>query len=193
MILEHAPVGVTEQKKLKGGETITITKVRGPEIAETIDPVALHEACHTLAALVLGIPVHRVSTVPGPGYLGVTELGAFNPVVAAAAAAWGCDGAGDEDSPGSDIWQIKHSGEGISSALSRARHILDARRIELYTIASAIQRSRTISGSEAAHAKREAEHGTLLEVRLRRADGRETTVRRTVRPHEPIPPIELAL
>lgn len=157
-----------ERRRLVNGLDIEVRAANdnGFEIDESIDKhdTAYHEACHALVALILGIAVIEVTNRPGPGYAGATWVAYFNAVVAAAAEAMGCDGTGSEDHPGSDIHQIKESGQSVSWAVSEARRLLEGRERELLAIATIIKKRRTISGGEVHEAKKKAEEEPIFEI-----------------------------
>jgi hypothetical protein len=71
---EHARPGrpYIPSPESSGPDQIDYTDIPLPTERQRAGTTALHESHHVLIASSLGIPVDRVSIIPGPGYLGVT-------------------------------------------------------------------------------------------------------------------------
>src|SRR5438309_2024694 len=57
---------------------------------------SIHETRHGVAGIKNGSYVRRMSIIPGPGYLGITELDRFDAIAFMAPHAAGCDGTGHD-------------------------------------------------------------------------------------------------
>ena len=77
---------------------------------------ARHEARHAVAAEANGTRVVFASIIPGPGYLGITQLSAFDAIAAAAPHAHGDSGTGH------DVSIIEHAGESVGAAGAAAKN-----------------------------------------------------------------------
>lgn len=154
-----------------GGAAVSVARTKGPVI-ETHDQTAYHEACHALAAMILGITVHEATNIPGPGYGGYTSVARYDTTVAAAAEAMGCDGTGH------DMWTVAMHGEDPSDAVASARALLSGRKNDLLAIATAIEQNGVATGSQMAeHHERLARD--LVSVTVTAPDGTTTTEYRT--------------
>lgn len=170
-----------KEKRLINGLSVEMRVVDGFESDPFINDTAHHEACHILAAFLMGVTVHGATDKPGEGYSGATFLGSFNAIVAAAAEAMGCDGTGH------DLWQIEAMGENPKTAVSSARSLLSERIQELLAIATILRKRRNISGEEAREAKDKAGEEPLLEITVTNPKtGAQRKERRGANDNEPI-------
>ena len=102
-----------------------------------------HEAAHTVAAILTGSNVRRASRIPGPDYLGITELDGFNGVAFMAAHALGYGGTGY------DRMVVVQMGHDPNLLADVARGVLAGYEEEISAVASLIEARGTISGGEA--------------------------------------------
>jgi hypothetical protein len=128
---------------LSDGTRITAEPISNFRINRNPSEVALHEAYHVLAAILQGVGVKRATVVPEGDALGVTEVTQFDPVVAAAAHAFGCDGCGH------DLTLVMLSGHDVGSSASAARSLLSGYEDEIFAIATLLDERKSVDGSEA--------------------------------------------
>ncbi len=149
MGFERVNLGLQEAETstVVAGAEVVVRRLEGSVVDMSVNPVAFHEACHALAAMLLNITVFSATDVPSSDYLGATFLGEYNPTVAAAAEAMGCAGTGH------DLWSIWVMGYDPSTEISNARALLSGHEDELNAVATAIQNSGSASGGEMAAAE----------------------------------------
>lgn len=135
---------------------------------------AIHEAKHAVAAVVNGTPVKEVTIIPGPGYLGLTELGRPDPIAAAAPYATGSKG-GEYD-----VSVIPLMGGDVNSASSAGRSIIYGNPEAVEEVASVVEERKTITGYEVKQAmnrvgnkRKEGEKATVF---IKNPDGREQRI-----------------
>lgn len=134
---------------------------------------ALHEATHTVPALVNGTPVEEVSIVPGPGYLGITKLGRPDPIAALAPHSTGHNGTGH------DVFIASLMVNDIGPASNVAKSIAQSRQKEIAAVASLLEEKGTITGYEAKEAmdsvdrKKEENKATVF---IKSPDGSEKRI-----------------
>jgi hypothetical protein len=104
--------------------------------------VATHEARHAVAAVANGTEVRSATIVPGPGYLGLTELSRPDPISAAAPHATGSNGTGH------DVFIIGLMGYDVSTASNVARGIIANNHKEVAAVAALLEEKRTVTGHE---------------------------------------------
>lgn len=168
---------------------------------ENISPgsTANHEADHAGVALFRRVPIKLVTRKSGPGYLGKTEVGFYDPVVFAAAEADGCDGTGH------DMKVIALFGDSPSLAVMTARSYIIGKKRALHGIACAIEVNGTISGAEVEQAAYDGENPQAATVIInplgekiahftsRTKDGKEVSVPSNILQLLPGPNNEFAL
>lgn len=176
MSLERVHLGLNEAETVRtvGDISVSVERVEGVVAEQVIGHTAYHEACHALAALLLGMDLIEASDVPGPGYGGYTLTGDFHPTMAAAAEAMGCDGTSH------DLWQIAARGYDPGAAVADAQALLWGREEELRALATEIQTERTATGYELSDAKERVTED-VVEVTCTDAEGREVVERKTLR------------
>jgi hypothetical protein len=176
MGLERVHLGLNEAEAVRtvGDMSVSVVRVEGAVVEHAIGSTAYHEACHALAALLLGMDLIEASDVPGPGYGGYTLTGEFHPTMAAAAEAMGCDGTSH------DLWQIAARGYSPDVAVAHAQALLWGREEELRALATEIQTERTATGTDLADAKGRVTED-VVEVTYTDAEGREVVERKTLR------------
>lgn len=169
MSLEKVGLTLTEAEKTAEiqGREVRVRRTEGSVTDWSVNSTAYHEACHTVAALLLGITVHKATDVPSAEYGGATWVDRYDPLVTAAAEARGCDGTGH------DMWTIAAMGDSPSSAVSGARALLSGQDSALKAVATAIQRAGTASGTELAHAQTRTERDRV-EVEIETSRGTRT-------------------
>lgn len=169
MSLEKVDLTLTEAEKTAevGGVEVRVRRTEGSVTDWTVNSTAYHEACHAVAALLLGITVHKATDIPSAEYGGATWVDRYDPLVTAAAEARGCDGTGH------DMWTIAMMGDSPSSAVSGARALLSGQDSALKAVATAIQRAGTASGTTLAHAQTRTERDHV-EVEIETSRGTRT-------------------
>jgi hypothetical protein len=123
---------------------------------------AYHEAEH---AVIEPHHVKKVSIVPGPGYLGITEMTSMSAVVALGPKSRGRGGTGWDEHIAEQI--------GSSGAESAARAILSGLEDEIEEVAYALEEKKTLSGSELIEVMRSVDEGRDYEVFVKTPDGKE--------------------
>lgn len=110
-----------------------------------------HEAEHAVVGVVDGAFVELVTSIPGPGYKGLTRLDRFDAPAAAAPHSQGRDGTGW------DTMVIELSGNDIGNASGTASRILSTRRDEVYRVAARLRQKGTMGHGDVVTAMSEAE------------------------------------
>lgn len=125
-----------------GCEVISFERKR-KELRKKPSNTAVHEAKHAgVAEKRKPGSVKMASIVPGPGYLGITEMHSMDAVAAAAPHAHGMSGTGF------DVHIIGQMGADVHAAGAAARVIMSANEDETDEIAYALEEKKTMSGSE---------------------------------------------
>ena len=135
---------------------------------------AVHEATHAVAAIANGTSVKKATIIPGPGYLGMTELSRFDAIAAAAPHADGCSGTGH------DMHIVAMMGHDKGSAASAALGVVGQNRQEISAVASLLEEKKTISGSDIDHTIREVSQKKngqeKATIHIKAPDGSEQTL-----------------
>ena len=173
-----------ETEELSDGTKVTVRRVEGAVTDWSINGTAYHEACHAVAAILLGIPVYAATDQPGPGYGGATWVAGYDRRVAAAAEAKGCAGTGH------DMWTIAMMGDSPTAAVAEAASLLSGQESQLKAVATIIQRAGMASGQQM-HNASERTTVDLVEVRTENPDGTTETETRVARDNAIDIPIEL--
>lgn len=126
---------------------------------EQIDPfrtvpgsTAMHEAVHSVLAMLTGTWVKFTTIIPGPGYGGLTSLSEANAVAAVGPDELGHSGTGW------DLLMAKLMGADRGSAGAVARSLAAKAHRLIYAVASTLQDKGTISGYEVKQTMVEAEN-----------------------------------
>jgi hypothetical protein len=135
---EWVPVG--ETTVLGNGTRVEVVKRKKPKKRRSFGATAIHEARHAVTAEANGTSVVYATIIPGPGYLGLTQLSSYDAAAVAAPHAHGDDGtSGDE----AILAQEGHSVEGAGA---KARAILADKSEQVEAVAEALQQKGSISG-----------------------------------------------
>lgn len=137
-----------------------------------------HETEHSVAAVEDNTGIKKVTTIPGPGYLGLTEPTSFSAVAAVAPHANGRGGTGH------DLFVAEMMGADIGAAERAARSILAQKQEHIEAVARHLHVRRTLTGSEIEIIMDDVDRGDKVDVTVKRPDGE---VRRFpgLRTHEP--------
>jgi hypothetical protein len=176
MGVERVALGLTEDgvtKTLEGVEVV-VERLGGTVVESAINGTAFHEACHSLAAMLLNITVLEATDIPSGDYSGATWVTEYDPTVVAAAEAMGCDGTGH------DMWTIAANGDDPDAAVASARALLTGHMDSLNAVASSIQDHGLVSGQTMAEARTRISED-LVEVTIKNPDGTLRTELRTLR------------
>jgi hypothetical protein len=126
---------------------------------------ALHEAKHVVAGIDDGAMVEKVSVIPGPGYLGLTQ---FNRFTSAGAAAPHADG---HSGTSWDVSIIEMSGESVMGASVRGRNSILRKAKHVRKIAQELDKRGTLHGPEVAQIYRELEEGEEIRIDITHNSG----------------------
>jgi len=160
---------VGKQERLEDGHIFEAKLASKPLSRTTPSETALHEIEHGL----LG-KVRKISVVPGPGYLGMTELASYDAVAFAGPASQGRDGVGH------DLNVISHMGGNEDAAIMAARIRLASISDEVKEkVAGHLQAEGTLSGARFDEAVRRAKTGEVVDIIVTRPDGTKVTTRET--------------
>lgn len=161
----HLPVGETSHF---GDTSIEVTSSL---LSETHTPTdtARHEATHAVVALLNGTGVKNASVIPGPGYLGITELTGFDPVAAAAPHAMGHDGTGW------DMMLVEAMGHDAGSAANVARNFAEKNQEIIQEVASHLDNNGSLSGNRINDIVQDLQKGEKVKVTIHDAITGETT------------------
>ncbi len=172
---ERVRLGLRDKEEgISVGDTeVRVRRKEGAVEAGYINHTAYHEACHALAALLVGVGLHKATDQPGDGYDGATWTGGYDRVVAAAAHAMGCRGTRH------DMWTVRVMGDSPTAATAAAFALLAGRVSEINAIATEIQSQRVASGTQMAHARKRVREDTV-EVTVRPKNGPERVETRTL-------------
>lgn len=127
---------------------------------ETPGETSRHEAAH---GVIDPSNVKRISRVPGPGYLGITEVYHPDTVMAAAAHADGHSGTG-HDMMLVDLF-------GSPADLDLAKSTLASRGEEKHALASAVEAHGTLGNGEVQEVMQEVKYGKPVTVTQRHPNG----------------------
>lgn len=122
-----------------GGRVVIIPK---NPFAKMPGPISIHEAAHAVTAEDKGSHAELVSIVPGPGYLGRTNLNEFNGVASMAPHAIGCSGTGQ------DMAVVEMMGYNPNSLAAEAKEVVDDNWDEIYGVGSLLEARGTIFRNE---------------------------------------------
>ncbi len=166
MGLERVSLGLSEANSTQvvEGAEVVVERVAGTVVEGGVNGTAFHEACHALAAMLLNITVFEATDIPSGDYSGATWLAEYDPTVAAAAEAMGCDGTGH------DMWTIAMMGDSPDAAVASARSLLSGHGDELNAVATSIQSAGTASGVTMDHARTRVSED-IVEVTIKNPDG----------------------
>jgi len=89
-----------------------------------------------------GTWVRKATRIPGPGYLGLTELSRPDPIAAAGPHATGSHGTAH------DVFIIGFMGHDVHSASSIARNIIENNIEKIEAVGSLIEEKQTVTGNE---------------------------------------------
>lgn len=162
----HLPVGETSHF---GNTSIEVTSSL---LSKTFTPTdtAEHEATHAVVAILNGTGVKSASVIPGPGYLGITELTGFDAVAAAAPHAMGHDGTGW------DMTLVQAMGHDAGSVANVARDIAGKSQEIIQEVASHLDNNGSLSGNRIHDIVQDVQKGEKVKVTIHDADSGETTV-----------------
>lgn len=161
------PVGQTFEF---GGSSIEVTSnllSRNTNPSDT----ATHEATHAVVARAHGTGVKKASVIPGPGYLGITELSNFDAVAAIAPHAMGHDGTGW------DVYITQAQGHGVDTAGSVARGYVHAEKEVITEVAAHLDNKGTLSGYEIDAIRNDVKQGESVTIRRVDENGREEVIK----------------
>ena len=174
---EGSPVSFDKKtgyrKVLPDGRFLSVEPLSTLFIDRGIDRhrTSFHEACHTVLALYKNIGVKHVTNIAEGDSAGHIAVEKFDPVVAAASIAMGCDGTGADEA------MILESGYDLHKAVAEARRILAGRTDEILAIATLIEARRMVSGTETWQLSQEVsdikKNGERYLVRTINRDGAE--------------------
>lgn len=138
----RTPEGLVGIKEIKYFDRFRV-RVNAPAKKRMLGgSVATHEARHAVAAVMNGTAVKKATIIPGPGYLGLTELSRPDPIAAAAPHATGSNGTDH------DIAIVGFMGYDVSAAANAARKIIDQNHEEVAAVASLLEERQTVNGQE---------------------------------------------
>jgi hypothetical protein len=169
--LEHGCIGINSTHFFADGSKASAQFV-ARQVFRRKNPgeTALHEAEHAVVAEANGTAVKRVTTVPGSGYLGLTELSRFDPLAAVAPHANGRNGTAH------DLVMVSHAGADSHAATHAARHILREKRTHILEVAQTLEERRTIGRSEVLEAIDIAENGREVIIFIEKSNGSQKKI-----------------
>lgn len=126
---------------------------------------AVHEAKHVIAAKETGTRVKSVTIIPGPGYLGLTELAAFNSIAALAPDADGMEGTSH------DVFIAASAGADLSASRSAAKAINIKKAEYIEAVSDALEENLTLNEPEIDKVMDEVDKGKIVDITTRRTDG----------------------
>lgn len=184
---------------LRAGDTVERgrTKIRVKKAAFDVpvdrntNSLERHEASHTVVQDDQNEAVYKVTTNGGPGYAGYMA-GPFNAIAAAAPIALGLPGVGDEDTPGSDVYQIRKAGYSVDACAAAARAICDRKRDHIDAIATGLKNHKTLHTADVGHIITAIDRGPKVEIEIETPQGTTRTMRRVNRGQNVVP-VELGL
>lgn len=158
----NVPVGGREY--LPDGSEISA--VLNDELAGVIpNETDYHETEHSVAGIEDGIHIKKVTTIAGPGYLGLTEPASFSTVAAVAPHANGRGGTSH------DLFVAEMMGADVDSAEKVARDIIAQKEDHIGAVARHLHVKRTLTGSEVEAIMDDVDKGDKVDVVIKRPNG----------------------
>jgi hypothetical protein len=142
--------------------------------------VDIHEMTHAFTQRRRGKRLEEVTNIPGPGSLGHMR-GEFDAVTAIAPHAMGIPGGGDENTPGSDVWQVVHAGYSPEAVAETARHICKPAKDHINALAVALHECNTMGQAETDDIINKVDRGPSIEIEIEGPNGTRKETRRVNR------------
>lgn len=130
----------------------------------------LHEAIHAALGYLDGVNIVKVSIIPGPGYLGITQFDRFSGIAAVGPHAHGCDGTGW------DTHITEATGHSVSSLIGPALAMIAAHWEGIQEVAAAVEEHGEIGHGEVVKAmkrgSRRQEGISDVEIMIQKPNGK---------------------
>lgn len=165
----HVPFNRTTY--LEDGSKVVAYRQKKQERRRTPGTTARHEIRHAFVAEKRNPgSLRRASIVPGPGYLGITEISKMDPAAAAAAHAEGMSGTSW------DMHIVRSMGETPQSACATARAVMSGYEEEMDDLAAILEERKTMTGSEIRHEMGAFKHTNEVVLYILSPRGEETKI-----------------
>lgn len=159
---EEMTIGLNEKRFLTDGSTIE-SRVDNPmKLANFASDTAVHESLHAGTA---PEKVKRVSIIPGPGYLGITEFSQFDAPAAAAPHHRGMSGTSWDE------YLILANGHSPEAAGAAANARLVGKDEHINILSRRLEAEKTLTGRQVVETMNRVENGEEVVIKIKRKNG----------------------